>query len=180
MESEKEEIKIKRVQRGRPRTVNITDMKQYGKEYYEANKDKFKGDMLCPHCNLICSKSNKSRHLKKYHPEFAKKSITKEMKEKSIEIIKEHKSKKILPNEILHIFKKDIVSESILDEMIKIKNMLFNSKKERDDFVEILIKSKEHLPDDIESSVEFINLSDLQKSYHQYWYGIIPCPHVNS
>jgi len=73
MESEpKVEIEPKRVKHGRPRTVNIIDKKEYQTTYYEKNKDKTKGDALCPHCNLLYSKSNKTRHNRKYHPELVK------------------------------------------------------------------------------------------------------------
>jgi len=67
--------KTERIRVGRPRTVNIVNITAYRKEYYEKNKIHTKGDILCPHCNLLCSKSNKSRHYKKYHPEFTKQKI---------------------------------------------------------------------------------------------------------
>jgi len=56
-----EDIKTK----GRPRSINITDIKEYQKLYYENHKEKTKGNYLCPNCNLYCSVSNKSRHKKK-------------------------------------------------------------------------------------------------------------------
>ena len=59
---------IERVKRGRPRTVNIIDKAEYQKQYYEKNKNKLKGDFLCPKCNVLCSISNKYRHNKRYHP----------------------------------------------------------------------------------------------------------------
>jgi hypothetical protein len=58
---------IKRIKRGRPRTVNIVDKAEYQKQYYEKNKEKYKGDYLCIYCNVLCSISNKYRHIKKYH-----------------------------------------------------------------------------------------------------------------
>ena len=55
---------IKRVKLGRPRSNFMTpeERKEYRREYYENNKDKYMGDFLCVHCNVIISKSNKSRH----------------------------------------------------------------------------------------------------------------------
>ena len=59
-----------KIKRGRPKTINLIDMKQYQKEYYERNKEKTKGDIHCISCNVLHSKSNKTRHLKsKYHLE---------------------------------------------------------------------------------------------------------------
>lgn len=59
-----------KIKRGRPKTINLVDMKQYQKDYYERNKDKTKGDILCSSCNVLHSKSNKSRHFNsKYHLE---------------------------------------------------------------------------------------------------------------
>ena len=63
-----------RVPIGRPRTVDIIDKVAYQKEYYLKNKDKYKGDYSCPHCNLLCSYSNKSRHMKKHHLNLKEKS----------------------------------------------------------------------------------------------------------
>jgi hypothetical protein len=59
-----EEIIVEKKPVGRPRTINITNIKEYHKLYYEKNKEKTKGDYLCENCNLYCSKSNKSRHIK--------------------------------------------------------------------------------------------------------------------
>ena len=61
-----EDAPVERVRVGRPKTIT-TDKKTYFKEYYEKNKEKTSGDFLCPICNLLCSKSNKSRHNKRYH-----------------------------------------------------------------------------------------------------------------
>ena len=63
---------IKITKRGRPRTVNITDMRIYQKEYYEMNKEKTQGHYLCEKCGYLCSKANKSRHNKTYHFEIIK------------------------------------------------------------------------------------------------------------
>jgi len=69
-----EEIIPQRVKHGRPRKINVDiDKKAYQKLYYEMNKEKTKGDALCPHCKLLYSKSNKTRHNRKYHPELIKK-----------------------------------------------------------------------------------------------------------
>ena len=55
---------IKRVKIGRPQKPELTDeyRKNYRKEYYLTNKEKYMGDFLCVHCNVIISKSNKWRH----------------------------------------------------------------------------------------------------------------------
>jgi len=56
------EIKeIKKIPRGRPKQFNIS-VKQYNALYYLKNKDKTKGTCLCDVCNVLISKSNKSRH----------------------------------------------------------------------------------------------------------------------
>jgi hypothetical protein len=66
MESEKniQEVIIKRVKIGRPKNPELSeeDRKNYRKNYYEKNKDKYMGDFLCVHCQCIISKSNKTRH----------------------------------------------------------------------------------------------------------------------
>ena len=58
-----------RIRSGRPKTLDIdnSDMKEYRKEYYQRNKDKYKGDCICNICNAIYCKSNKSRHMKSPH-----------------------------------------------------------------------------------------------------------------
>ena len=61
-------VEYKHIARGRPRSVDIINFKEYQKEYYERNKEKTKGDYLCETCKLLCSKANKSRHNAKYHP----------------------------------------------------------------------------------------------------------------
>ena len=53
-----------KIKRGRPRTLNIIDIKEYQKSYYELNKEKTKGDFPCDICKCNVSKSNKSRHMK--------------------------------------------------------------------------------------------------------------------
>jgi hypothetical protein len=53
-----------RVKIGRPKKYEIFDRETYNKQYYQNNKSKYMGDYLCPSCNLLCSLSNKSRHLK--------------------------------------------------------------------------------------------------------------------
>ena len=65
----KEEVK-ERVPRGRPRSVDIIDKAEYQKQYYLNNKEKYTGDYTCVHCNLLCSYSNKSRHMKTHHPDI--------------------------------------------------------------------------------------------------------------
>lgn len=65
-------VEIKRVKVGRPKRDYEFDKKKYFAEYYEKNKVNTKGDICCPHCNLLYSKANKSRHNKKYHPEVIK------------------------------------------------------------------------------------------------------------
>jgi len=174
METQKEvEIKPQRVKWGRPRSINVDiDKKEYQKLYYETNKEKTKGDNLCEHCHLLYSKSNKTRHMKKYHPEV----IDEKTKNKFLnELAKEErKAKLIFWDEILDIFKKDIAIEETLREMEKIKKMKFKTKEEKDEFVRNLIKTKENLPDDIENSDAFLQLSDFDKKKHKYWYGQIP------
>jgi len=74
MESEPEvEIKYERMKCGRPKSEIPIDKIAYRKKYYEEHKEKFKGDLLCPHCKKLFSKSNKTRHNQKYHPEILKK-----------------------------------------------------------------------------------------------------------
>jgi hypothetical protein len=73
-------LTAKRVKIGRPRTVNITDMADYQKQYYEKTKNKYKGDFMCPHCNALCSISNKTRHFKRFHPDDLKPKISKTTK----------------------------------------------------------------------------------------------------
>ena len=77
MESQNLEIveEIKRVKRGRPKNNVVFDKLGYCKDYYENNKKKWQGDFVCVHCNLLCSKSNKSRHIKTHHPEHYKKKL---------------------------------------------------------------------------------------------------------
>ena len=69
--TDQDEPKLK-VKRGRPKKEGQVDKKQYFAEYYAMNKEKTKGDVLCPHCNLYSSRANISRHNKKYHPELIK------------------------------------------------------------------------------------------------------------
>ena len=60
---------IAKIKRGRPKTVEV-DKKTYQKLYYENNKEKTTGDILCESCRVMHSKANKSRHLKsKFHLE---------------------------------------------------------------------------------------------------------------
>lgn len=49
---------------GRPRSINITDIKAYQKEYYFKNIEKTKGHIPCEICRCLISKSNKYRHFK--------------------------------------------------------------------------------------------------------------------
>jgi rubrerythrin len=73
---------VKKTKRGRPRTVNIMDIKEYQKLYYEHNKEKTQGHYLCDKCGYLCSKANKSRHNKTYHCEIIKEIIQKEFFDK--------------------------------------------------------------------------------------------------
>ena len=66
----KEKEVKERVPRGRPRSVDIIDKAEYQKQYYLNNKEKYTGDYTCIHCNLLCSYSNKSRHMKTHHPDI--------------------------------------------------------------------------------------------------------------
>ena len=60
---------IQKIPRGRPKKFNLT-VHEYNQQYYLKNKEKTKGSCLCEVCNLLVSKSNKSRHiLSKYHQE---------------------------------------------------------------------------------------------------------------
>ena len=67
--AKEKEVK-ERVPRGRPRSVDIIDKAEYQKQYYLNNKEKYTGDYTCVHCNLLCSYSNKSRHMKTHHPDI--------------------------------------------------------------------------------------------------------------
>ncbi len=60
METISENVQIQRVKSGRPKS--IINKKEYAKDNYLNHKDKWQGDFHCPICNLLCSKSNKSRH----------------------------------------------------------------------------------------------------------------------
>ena len=55
---------IKRNKGGRPKRETEFNRKEYNKEYYKNNKDKYIGEFYCPTCSLMCSLSNKSKHLK--------------------------------------------------------------------------------------------------------------------
>ena len=60
---------IQKIPRGRPKKFNLT-VHEYNQQYYLNNKEKTKGCCLCEVCNVLVSKSNKSRHLlSKYHQE---------------------------------------------------------------------------------------------------------------
>ena len=60
---------LQKIPRGRPKKFNLT-VHEYNQQYYLNNKEKTKGSCLCEVCNLLVSKSNKSRHiLSKYHQE---------------------------------------------------------------------------------------------------------------
>ena len=64
---EKECIDKPNIKRGRPKIIEV-DKKTYQKDYYETNKEKTKGDILCETCMVYHSKSNKTRHYQsKYH-----------------------------------------------------------------------------------------------------------------
>ena len=66
-------IEIPKVKRGRPKKLEGFNMKDYMKEYYKKNIEKTKGDIICTTCNVMHSKSNKTRHLKsKLHLEKLK------------------------------------------------------------------------------------------------------------
>ena len=58
---------IKKIPRGRPKQFNLT-VHEYNQLYYLKNKEKTKGTCLCEVCDVLISKSNKSKHFKsKYH-----------------------------------------------------------------------------------------------------------------
>ena len=58
---------IKKIPRGRPKQFHLT-VHQYNQLYYMKNKEKTKGNCVCDVCNVLISKSNKSRHFaSKYH-----------------------------------------------------------------------------------------------------------------
>lgn len=58
---------IQKIPRGRPKKFDLT-VHEYNQLYYLNNKEKTKGTCLCEVCNVLISKSNKSKHLKsKYH-----------------------------------------------------------------------------------------------------------------
>jgi hypothetical protein len=154
-----------RIRAGRPRTVNIVDIKKYQKEYYEKNKEKFKGGVVCEYCNKIYSKSNRIRHMITYHYQLFKDKV------KKIVIYN------ITEKEVVDIFRKDIVTEETLKDMIRIRKTWFKTSDEKEEFIKNLIKSKEHLPENVETTEAYLNLSDNDKSYHKYWYGNIPGPH---
>jgi len=82
------------IRRGRPQKYTNFDRKEYNKQYYEANKDKTKGNFLCKDCLLYCSLSNKSRHMNsKIHQE----NLIKNREEK--EFYKEMYETDLLKNE---------------------------------------------------------------------------------
>ena len=56
------ETEIKFIKRGRPPIYTNFDRKEYNKQYYEMNKEKHKGFIICQVCHVYCSKSNKTRH----------------------------------------------------------------------------------------------------------------------
>ena len=154
-----------RIRAGRPRTVNIVDIKKYQKEYYEKNKEKFKGGVVCEYCNKIYSKSNRIRHMKTYHYQLFNVKVTKNI------------IYKLTGKEIFDIFRKDIVTDEILKDMMRVRDMSFKTLDAKEQFIENLVKSKEHLPEDLETTEAFLSLSDFQKSYHKYWYrkSLINC-----
>ena len=53
MESDNTCIEIKRVKLGRPKSIEPFNKKEYFKEYYEKNKEKYVGDYHCKVCNVI-------------------------------------------------------------------------------------------------------------------------------
>ena len=68
-----------KIKRGRPKTVFVSDILEYRKNYYQINKDKTKGDIYCSTCDVMHSKSNNSRHLQsKFHLQNLNKSNDKE------------------------------------------------------------------------------------------------------
>ena len=54
---------IKRIPRGRPKQFYLS-VHEYNQQYYLKNKEKTKGSCLCEVCNVLISKSNKSKQLK--------------------------------------------------------------------------------------------------------------------
>ena len=58
---------IKKIPRGRPKQFHLT-VHEYNQQYYLKNKEKYQGECICEVCNVLISKSNKSRHFtSKYH-----------------------------------------------------------------------------------------------------------------
>ena len=51
------------IPRGRPKKYDLTK-EEYNIMYYRNNKEKSKGNCICEICQLMISKSNKSRHHK--------------------------------------------------------------------------------------------------------------------
>ena len=69
-------VEPQKIKRGRPKTLSEDlSMKDYMRSYYLLNIEKTKGDILCKTCNVLHSKSNKSRHNNsKYHLNNLKKN----------------------------------------------------------------------------------------------------------
>ena len=59
-----ETIDYPKIKLGRPRSINIIDMKAYQKDYYLKNIEKTKGHVPCIVCKCLISKGNKYRHFK--------------------------------------------------------------------------------------------------------------------
>jgi hypothetical protein len=57
-------IEKPKLKRGRPfqEIHKDFDRKEYNKNYYENNKEKYTGEYHCLICNIYCSISNKTRH----------------------------------------------------------------------------------------------------------------------
>lgn len=73
---EQPDIAIKHVKVGRPKNPIEFDRKEYNKSYYRRNKEKTEGTYECPVCHLLCSVSNRSRHLKSSAHKYAEEYIS--------------------------------------------------------------------------------------------------------
>jgi len=68
----------------RPKTIREQEeLIAYRKSYYEANKEKFNGDIICDLCQIRYGRSNRSRHIRsKMHLKNAIAQTSNEVEEK--------------------------------------------------------------------------------------------------
>lgn len=72
---------LPRVKRGRPAGAlgikgETMTKAEYNKRYYEKNKEKFKGDLVCGCCSCLVNKMNYARHCKsKTHKDNLNKAL---------------------------------------------------------------------------------------------------------